>query len=455
MFITRIISKGLLLIPTLALLSPFGFGAESAKGTLSLSEAVGEAVNQSPEVLQAEADTEFASWGRLEALSAHLPHLSANGEHLFSAQYMNINVKFGGAAIVFPAGVPQTVATLDASLLVFDGFSSINRYRASLLENEGAQLRLSRARFQIEKEVEARFYQALASKSLLEVADQNIKSLKEHLDLAQAMERTGYSKRFDVLRIEAQLEEAQVERLLAADNETLARRALSRAMAMTNDTRPLVGQLPTPQANAIRPDLSLEVSQRADLEAAQKHEQAVDKLSLAAATFWSPSVSLFAQKMFYKFGDFDPAILPNTSFQDAYSVGVRLSWSLFDGGASLARANKARALEEKDQQATRAAFLNAPEEFETWKRRFIYNAALYEARQKTVKKSEESVRLAKLGLKAGTQTSTEWLDAELELFRARAGLVRAQVDAAEAFLRLELATGKTLADNHNSETGGH
>jgi outer membrane protein TolC len=54
------------------------------------------------------------------------------------------------------------------------------------------------------------------------------------------------------------------------------------------------------------------------------------------------------------------------------------------------------------------------------------------------------VRLATLGLKAGTRTHTEVLDAELELFRARAGVIKAQADAMEAFINLELSLGEPL-----------
>jgi ATP-binding cassette subfamily F protein 3 len=61
------------------------------------------------------------------------------------------------------------------------------------------------------------------------------------------------------------------------------------------------------------------------------------------------------------------------------------------------------------------------------------------------KSAEESVRLAKLAFKAGNGTNTEVLDAELDLFRSRAGIVRAQMDAAEALLNLESALGRRLA----------
>ena len=61
-------------------------------------------------------------------------------------------------------------------------------------------------------------------------------------------------------------------------------------------------------------------------------------------------------------------------------------------------------------------------------------------------KSEESFRLAKVGQKEGTRTTTDLLDAEAELFRAKANAINAQIGSIEALLNLELATGQIFHD---------
>jgi outer membrane protein TolC len=61
-----------------------------------------------------------------------------------------------------------------------------------------------------------------------------------------------------------------------------------------------------------------------------------------------------------------------------------------------------------------------------------------------VDEAKESVRLATLGFKAGVNTTTDVLDAELDKFTASAGLVQAQVGMLEAVINLELAIGKRL-----------
>jgi OMF family outer membrane factor len=83
-------------------------------------------------------------------------------------------------------------------------------------------------------------------------------------------------------------------------------------------------------------------------------------------------------------------------------------------------------------------------DFENYRRRFLYNVSLYKARSHAIESATESVRLAKISYQAGTRTSTEVLDAELDLFRARAGVVRAQVESAEALINLELALGRHI-----------
>ena len=85
-----------------------------------------------------------------------------------------------------------------------------------------------------------------------------------------------------------------------------------------------------------------------------------------------------------------------------------------------------------------------PKDIDTWKRKFTYNVALYRARLRALSEFQESVRLAEIGVKAGSRTHAEMLDAELDLFRARGGLVKAQAEVLEALSHLELALGHKI-----------
>jgi outer membrane protein TolC len=154
-----------------------------------------------------------------------------------------------------------------------------------------------------------------------------------------------------------------------------------------------------------------------------------------------PNVSLAATKQYYN--NLNKGIAAD-QFADAYAVGIFLNWNLFDGGGSLARQLMSAHEQESADALLRAAQLKAPNDFEVWRRRVIYNVSLYRARARAIESAEESVRLARLSYAAGTRTNTDVLDAELDLFRARAGAVKAQLDSAEALVNLELALGHKI-----------
>lgn len=419
-------------------------GLASAQG-LTLSQAISEAKDNSPELHQAKAKAERLSWAKFDALSTYLPHISAGYDHYFESHYMRQSVVFGGSAVDFPAAYPQDTLNISAEITLFDGLGGIQRFRSARLNAEAADLDLKHASSKLEQAVRNAYYQALASQKLSEVAEQNVKTLENHLSRAKITQRAGYGTSFDVMRIEATLEEARAEKEAAENNVHITRDALSELLGRRDtDERPLKGELPVFNANDIPKDIAIEIENRDDVQAQFKRDSAAEKQAMAAHAFWFPSLSVFADEQYYKFGNFDPAILQNDHYQHDWAVGLRLKWNLFDGGHSYAQQREAVAAADEARAETAKTLARLPREIDTWRRKFNYSVSLYKARLRAVAQFQESVRLAGIGLKAGTRTHTEMLDAELDLFRARGGLVRAQADAIEALGKLELASGRTL-----------
>jgi outer membrane protein TolC len=114
---------------------------------------------------------------------------------------------------------------------------------------------------------------------------------------------------------------------------------------------------------------------------------------------------------------------------------------------SWAKSNEAHERANEANDDLNSAQLQAPYDFDFWKRTLVSKVSLYQAKLTDIDKAKESARLATLGFKAGTRTTTDVLDAELEEFRAAAGLVQAQVDALEALINLEISVGKRI--NHD------
>lgn len=409
---------------------------------LTLESAQFEAKANNPLLKKAISFNEISHWKKQEAKSTYVPHLNFKADHFFKNKYQIVETEFAGRVIDFPATYPLTTLTLEGSWLIFDGFAGWNSYKAASLESEAASLLLSRANFQLEEEIKLRFYQALAAQELAAVAIKNIQTLEDHHADIIRREKAGFSTQFDVLRIEVQLEDARTEKVASDDLVSITRTKLQQVMGLSEDDRPLDGKLLIPNDQTISQKLELAFSDRTDIVAQTKQQNASSYAFLASRAHWFPRVTLVANSQEYN--NIDRSLGGTSNFKKAYAFGVNLNWNLFDGGASYSRQQQANFKEEESLHGLRAATLQAATDFQASKRKFYYTLSLYQAKLRSVKKGEESVRLALIGLKAGTITHMELLDAELDLMKGRAGVIKAQSEYIDALVSLELAAGKNI-----------
>ena len=452
-----------LLVFSLLCTPSFGLAQDKPEGSLTLEQAVQEAQNYSPVYHRAQAAEREAGWGQLEAISSgFLPHVSIGAQHFFNQElfgntlfdYTLLHVQFSNSfpALDFPGIYPNTTLTLQASYDLFDGFQNIHRLDAANNRHEAARIQSEFALLQLADMVRLKYYTALGAKILSDMADQNVKTLEDHLKIVQDQLDNGQATKYDVLRVEVQLSEAKSDQISAHDNVALARESLTQTMGLPQDDRPLPAELP-----ALDSDTLLKTASEADykdspqLKAKQLQTLAAEDQGAAFQSFWFPRISVFGQYQWYN----SPAYLAspgggnyfdysNGDFKNDYFIGAAATWDILDGGSSLAKANESNEQAKQAQEDYRSTQLQTPNDFDLWKRRLVSSVALYKTRLEDVDKAKESARLATLGFKAGTRTTTDVLDAELEEYRASAGLVQAQLNALEALINLELVTGKRL-----------
>ncbi|WII70947.1 TolC family protein [Bdellovibrio sp. 22V] len=409
---------------------------------LQLSDAVEQALEKSPKVQRAESQYRETEWKKTESLSGFLPTLSAQASYLFDKKYALVDVNLNGAPLSIPQVVPTTNAYLTAQWSLFDGFASTNRYHSASSFEESAKNDFDWTRFQTEREVTVLFYKAVAAKELKEVAQQNVRALEDHLKDVRLFKKVGSSTNFDVLRVEVQMSEAQSELLNATDNVDLSRARLSEALGLDQDVPEVEGRLPRLKPEVVAKLEKSQIEDRKDLQSLRKKAEAFEYQENSAERYWVPRISLMGQYQYYnnrddRFDNYD-------NFRDAYQFGVMLNWNLFDGMTSIARSKQSIEQKYQAEKTLRQAELKASRDFDFWKRKYLYYCSVYEARLSDIVKAEESVRLAREGQKVGARTNTDVLDAEAELYRARAGAVNAQIGAIEAIVSLELSVGQKL-----------
>ncbi len=418
--------------------------AESQNG-LTLQQALQQAQSHSPVLQRQQAILQESAAKVVESESAFLPSLSGNISYLLGKNYMLVDTQLGGSTITIPQIFPTTIDSLNLQWNLFEGFAGVHRRQAALAMESSSKSELQWTHFKLERNIQLLFYKCLSSRILLETANQNLKTLQDHLKDVMATRQAGIATRYDVLRVEVQVSDAESEVTKAENLFENSQYQLAEAMGIEK-----LSQIPTGVLPPITIDLKLpfekssEASsvQRKDILSLQQKVQSLHFESEAFHSHWLPKLSFVGQYNFYN--NRNDRFLDQDAFRDSYQMGLQLSWNFFDGFASSAKENAAFQRRLQSEATLRQTELHATQEIQTWQRQWKYFSKVYRTKINDIAKSEEAVRLAQEGRRAGTRTNTELLDAESELFRSRASVIHAQMGALESLIQLELATGQNL-----------
>jgi outer membrane protein TolC len=407
---------------------------------LDLQTALREVIGDSPSLERSKSIASEAHWKKTEAFGqGFMPKLKANGNYLTNKKYQFINVNLNGAPIVIPNIVPNSQFNLIAEIPIFDGLISTQRVSAASKFAEAADEKYNWEKFRTEMTVTLAFYQALGSKLLKEVADQNMKVLEDHKKETQLFRKSGVSTNYDVLRVEVQASNGLTDQADADDEIILSKRKLAEVLGHDMEDRDLTGDLPVP-----RPEIIAQVNQqpleRGDIKAMRLESIAAGSLESAAGRYWVPEFSFFTTYSMYN--NLSTGMDDWGSYRNSRQVGFQMNWNLFDGLVSHSRSKQQIEKKVQAEKTLRSAQLAAGKDLDVWTRRYLSQCRIYQARVEDIKRSEESVRLAKAGKRVGARTDSELLDSELDLYRSRAGAVRAQLAAVEALVNLQLANGR-------------
>lgn len=289
-------------------------------------------------------------------------------------------------------------------------------------------------------ETSSNYYDLQNSDAQVKIQEAAVSDASQTLKDAKLLEKAGLGTRFDVLRAEVELAQAQQELSTARANQNITRRQLAETLSVSHST-----DLST--ADAIKevgvwkfslPESIVQAfKNRAELEQLLlQREIGAEERKLALSSI-RPTLSTTAR--YGISNDFEDEI--GTS--DQYSVGVNLQWALFDGGAARAGALQA----EKDIEIADTQFANQRNEI-----RFAVEQAYFglESNQrniatstKEVELAAESLRLARLRFQAGVGTQTDVIDSQTQLTTARGNLLSSIIQYNQSYTTLAREVSNT------------
>ncbi|HEU4752603.1 MAG TPA: TolC family protein, partial [Armatimonadota bacterium] len=322
------------------------------------------------------------------------------------------------------------------SQIIFDWGQRSARQRVAERETQAAGFSLSETRNNVQLVVSTAFYDVFRGQQLVAVALERQAAAQEQLRVARARFESDVSPRFDVIRTEAELADAQQEVIRAQNEVALAEAAFNTALG--RDVTTPVALRPEPQP--VEPEVPFErareaaIQHRPQLEALRQTIEADRQEVRARRAENKPQVALGSTYDRPNPGGF-------ASTPHRYNVGLTMTFPFFDSGLTRGRVREAQAITEADRQRLeqarqqveldiRQAQLDAAEA--------LKRITTAEAEQRSAR---ESLRIADVRYRSGVGTNIEVTDAQVALARAGQNLANARFDYQVALARVEYATG--------------
>ncbi|HLP88649.1 MAG TPA: TolC family protein [Nostocaceae cyanobacterium] len=336
----------------------------------------------------------------------------------------------------FPDAPSRTSFSGDVQLQ-YPIFTSGRRLAAIREAEENVRIRELRVESQAEEirfNVATAYYDLQERDEQVRIAQSAVENAQASLRDAQALERAGVGTRFDVLRSQVNLANAQQDLTNALANQQIGRRRLATLLNIPQsinisaaDPVKIAGLWNT----TLEQSIILAYQNRTELQESLAQRNISKQQGIQALAATRPQVSLFA--------NYDLLDVFNDSFDitDGYSLGVRATIRLFDGGAARARANQAKtnieiAETQFAEQRNQIRF-----QVEQAYARQLSNLDNVQTANAALEQARESLRLARLRFQAGVGTQTDVINAENDLTRAEGNRLTAILNYNRALAELQ------------------
>ncbi|HEV8639994.1 MAG TPA: TolC family protein [Methylomirabilota bacterium] len=409
--------------------------AQVAGRLLTLDEAVAIALESQPQIQARLFDYAAARFRVDQALAPLLPQLTGS---VTATKSQSVTLSNNQATLNAPVFVSREMsdtllAQVALSQLLFDfgknmaATEAAKKLAAVALEDIELQRQL------IALAVKEAYTNILFAQRLIRVNQQAVDRAQLNLKSARGFFEVGTRPKSDVARAEVDVANSRVDLIRARNAERLARVALNTAMGIEVDTPTqvqdnLVYELVTLDRIAIRDEA---LRQRPEYRQARLRVEAAEASERQAFRNFFPDIS--------GSGTYGGT---RTDLNESWTLGLSLSWSLFDGGSRIARYREAKANLEASRARVRATELDLSRELEQAQILVEEAQERIQAAQTAVVSAQENFRLAQGRFDAGVGTILELTDAQLALTQTQNTETQALADFRIALYRLDRARGR-------------
>ncbi|QQS40048.1 MAG: TolC family protein [Acidobacteriota bacterium] len=414
---------------------------------VDLETAVNTALSNDPQTKLSESETRTAEARIEEAESGRMPTVnfgqsftrSNNPVFVFGSlleQGRFTEANFALNPLNHPDGLNNFRTFIEARVPIFDRRQTSFRTNQARIGKEKADLNAEAARQKLRFEVVRSFYGVVLGRSLVDIFDKAVAAAEANLKKTNDLVDVGMTTKADSLSADVELARTLQLRLEAESNLASARAEFNLIVeGKTETANEPAGEL----RETFFPVETREELIRIALENRPDYKQA--ELDIENSLLRSKSIrdeKLPEVSAFGNYGYSSPYI---TNGSADYTVGVSLSYTLFDAGR---KARLTQAAEGETSAGLRMEMLANGIRLEVIRahEKYITARAKIQVSIKTIAQSEEALRIVQDRYRNALATFDEVLRAEAALVRSRHDLEMSRYEYYVSYAAVLLATGR-------------
>ncbi len=420
--------------------SPSVIALAAAPSPLSMNEAVALALEHSPLVRIAEENYNRATGAVTEAKGGARPNLAISGSYIRNDKASEAEfgggfpgMEGGGKIVTQPLSTKQARATLsqpiDISGLLGASVSAAEYGKVA------ADAGLQAARQDVALGVRSAYLQVLQARDQQTVSQDSVTRLKEYVRIAQVRFDAGSAPKYDVIRAQTELVNAEQTLITSQNAGRLAEAQLASVLGMRLPpdmqlTAPSTGDRDLPPMEDV---MARALTARPEAVADKAAELAADRGILIARRGLKPGMRVDGNL------NWNGTTTQLNSRQFSADLMLSVSVPVFDSGVTKGRVEQARAAAGSAKAASAQTQLTIRLEVEQAYVSIENARKRLDSARAVVGQAEEGMRLARVRYENGVSAPIEVTDAQLALTVAQTKLVDSRHDLLLAYARLARA----------------
>ncbi len=296
---------------------------------MNLEQTVLAALKANPSVESARQVLEQAQMNVKAARGYFMPSFTLQSSYSRYELYGNVLTADNVNRDIFSNG-------LKISQPLFAGYSILSNYLKAKIQVDADNARLSIARLDLIFHIQQDFLQLLKSREDLKTVNNEIKRIESQLEASKVFYKAGLAPYNDVLKNEVELSKAHTDeiKILNLIKNQVTQLNTYRSASFDEDVE-YVGDLQHFDFTVSYDEnsaIATALSKRPDLFIGQMSIEIAERDAKQTFSKYYPRVTLdfswLNQKNYY-----EDYIYSKTK-QDSYTVGINLSWNIFDGGTT-------------------------------------------------------------------------------------------------------------------------